>query len=44
MSEHADAETSLLYELRGRVAYLTLNRRKQLNALCWPFMETLENK
>lgn len=44
MSEHANAETFLLYELRGRVAYLTLNRPKQLNALCWPLMQTLENK
>jgi enoyl-CoA hydratase len=42
MSHHTDAEDFLLYELRGRVAYLTLNRPNQLNALCWPLMSALE--
>jgi len=44
MSHDTATEDFLLYELRGRVAYLTLNRPKQLNALCWPLMAALETK
>lgn len=44
MSHDTGTEEFLLYELRGRVAYLTLNRPKQLNALCWPLMAKLETK
>ena len=43
MSHDNEAEDFLQYELRGRVAYLTLNRPKQLNALCWPLMAKLES-
>jgi enoyl-CoA hydratase/carnithine racemase len=37
-------EDFLLFETRGRVAYLTFNRPQQLNALSWPLMEALEQK
>lgn len=43
MSREHEDEDFLLYELRGRVAYLTLNRPKQLNALSWPLMEKLKS-
>ena len=44
MAEAAPEEEFLLYELRGRVAYLTFNRPKQLNALCWPLMASLKSR
>ncbi len=44
MSTSEKSEDFLLFETKGRVAYLTLNRPKQLNALCWPLMEHLERK
>ena len=42
MSEKTESADFLLYELQGRIAYLTLNRPKQLNALCWPLMAALD--
>ena len=42
MSKAAEAEQVILYERDGRIAYLTLNRPKLMNALCWPLMEQLE--
>ncbi len=44
MSENTESPDFLLYELQGRIGYLTLNRPKQLNALCWPLMAALETK
>lgn len=42
MSIDQEPEDVLLYKLRGRVAYLTLNRPQQLNALSWPLMDKLK--
>jgi enoyl-CoA hydratase len=44
MSEIQHDDDFLLYEKQGRLAYLTLNRPKQLNALCWPLMAAIEKK
>jgi enoyl-CoA hydratase/carnithine racemase len=44
MPAQVKTEDFLLFETRGRVAYLTFNRPQQLNALSWPLMEALEQK
>lgn len=40
MTQDAE-ENMLLVERKGRLLYITLNRPKLLNALCWPLMDQL---
>jgi enoyl-CoA hydratase len=42
MSTDVNAQDFVLYEREGRIAYLTLNRPKMMNALCWPLMARME--
>lgn len=42
MSKATNTDDYVLYERKGRIAYLTLNRPEVMNAMCWPMMERME--